>query len=54
MDEEYHAREDTDVTRADPGVSIAAMMPRKVVEVKLTVFHLFCALFLRGLYLLLA
>jgi hypothetical protein len=54
MDAEYHAREDTDVTRADPGVSIAAMMPRKVVEVKLTVFHLFALYFSAGFYLLLA
>jgi hypothetical protein len=50
MDAEYQAREETDVTRADRDVSIAAMMPRKVVEVKLREVHLFALLLLRGAY----
>jgi hypothetical protein len=52
-DAEYQAREETDVTRGDPGVSIAAMMARKVIEVKLREFQLFAILLLRGRYPLL-
>jgi|GEM_PF-6778009 len=50
MNAEYHARKDPNVARADPVVSIAAMMPRKTAEVKLRVVHLFALLFLRGFY----